>query len=93
MRLLLFLIYSPMSVRQMIVVIRNVPGITIIHQLPESSAVSDIDIREPHETVSIGRPSHKKLKVASIPMAAPTLLTTMNMIELMKLGARCLRTM
>ena len=70
------------------VVTRTSPGIRIIHQQPESSTFWDMDMRLPQDTVVRGSPSPRKLKVDSVSMACPMLVTTMNMMEEIKLGTR-----
>lgn len=47
----------------------------------------------PHESTSTGRPSPRKLKVASIAMLVLMLEMTTNMIADTKFGMRCLRMM
>ena len=72
---------------------RNAPGIRMIHQLPVISAFSDRDSMLPQEMISSGSPMPRKLRVDSLTMALRTFMTTMNMMEARKLGARCRRRM
>lgn len=62
---------------------------TIIHQLPERRAPWDMDIRLPQDTAVSGSPNPRKLRVDSVIMACPMLVTTINMIEGTKPGSRC----
>ena len=59
----------------------------------DNSAFWDRDIILPQEMISMGRPIPKKLRVASVPIAALTFVTIMNMVEEIKLGNRCFRSM
>ena len=77
------------SVMHSSVATRNTPGMTMIHQLLVIRAFSAKDSILPQEMISKGRPMPKKLRVDSEPMALRTFMTTMNMMEAMKLGARC----
>ena len=68
--------------------IRNIPGMIIIHQYPESRAFSESESMLPHDMISIGRPIPIKLKVDSATIALLTFMTTMNIIDEKKFGAR-----
>ena len=72
---LLFLrrMYSPTLVIHTRVVTRNSPGIRMIHQELDNRAFCERDIMLPQEMISMGRPIPRKLKVASVPIAALTL--------------------
>ena len=59
----------------------------MIHQLPVSSAFSDKESILPQEIISNGSPMPIKLRVDSEPMAPRTFITTMNMMEAIKLGS------
>ena len=61
----------------------------MIHQASLSSAFSDSESILPQLMISRGSPSPIKLRVDSAAMAERTFITTMNMIEEKKLGARC----
>ena len=61
----------------------------ITHQLPVIRARSERDSMLPQETVSMGSPMPRKLNVDSATMAERTFITTMNMMEERKFGARC----
>ena len=61
----------------------------MIHQLLVISAFSARDSILPQEIISSGRPMPIKLRVDSVPMAHRTFMTTMNIMEAMKLGAKC----
>ena len=78
-----------MFVRHISSVTRNAPGMIMIHQLSVSNAFSDRLSILPQEMISKGRPIPKKLRVDSEPMALRTFITTMNMMDAIKLGARC----
>ena len=82
-----------MLVIQTRVVTKNNPGMMISHQLLDKSARSAMLSMLPQETVSTGSPSHKKLRVDSVPMAELMLVTTMNMMEGIKFGKRWRRRM
>ena len=69
---------------------RKTPGIKIIHQAPVSSAFSDSDSILPHEITSSGSPIPMKLNVDSSTIALPIFMTTINMMQDKKLGARSL---
>lgn len=81
--------YSPMFVMHIMVVMRNRPGMMIIHQLLVSNAFSDNAIMLPQDTVSTGRPNPRKLKVASVAIAVAILLIIIKKIAGMKLGIIC----
>ena len=85
-----FLIQSPILVMHNSVTTRKTPGIRIIHQAPVSSAFSDSDSILPHEITSSGSPIPMKLNVDSSTIALRIFMTTINMMEDKKLGARCL---
>ena len=80
-----------MFVRHISSVTRNAPGMIMIHQLSVRSAFSDRLSILPQEMISSGRPIPIKLRVDSEPMAPRTFITTINMMEAIKLGARCFR--
>ena len=61
----------------------------MIHHEPVSSAFSDKESMLPQEMISRGRPMPMKLKVDSETIALRTFITTMNMIDDTKFGARC----
>ena len=65
----------------------------MIHQLSESSAFRESDSRPPQDTSATGSPSPIKLKVASVIMAAPMLLTAAYSTAGRKPGSRCFRRM
>ncbi len=65
----------------------------MIHQELDNRAFCERDIMLPQEMISMGRPIPRKLKVASVPIAALTFVTIMNMVEDIKLGNRCFRSM
>ena len=69
---------------------RKTPGSRIIHQAPVSGAFSDSDSILPHEITSSGSPIPMKLNVDSSTIALRIFMTTINMMEDKKLGARCL---
>ena len=70
------------------VVISTSPGMMMIHQQLVSSTSWDMDKRLPQDTVVRGSPRPRKLRVDSVIMAWPILVTTMNMIDDTKLGSR-----
>ena len=63
----------------------------MIHHAPLSSAFSDSESILPQLMTSSGRPMPIKLSVDSAAMAARTFITTMNIMEEKKFGARCFR--
>ena len=63
----------------------------MIHHAPLSSAFSDSESILPQLMTSNGSPSPIKLRVDSAAMAERMFITTMNMMDGKKLGARCRR--
>ena len=61
----------------------------MIHHEPVRSAFSESDSILPHVMISTGSPIPRKLSVDSATIAERIFMTTMNMMVLMKLGARC----
>ena len=78
----------PMLVIQTSVTIKKAPGKRIIHHAPDSNALSASVSILPQEIISRGSPIPMKLKVDSDKIALRTFITTINMIEEIKLGAR-----
>ena len=72
---------------------RKTPGMRMTHHELRRSARSANANMLPHESTSTGRPSPRKLKVASIAMLVLMLEMTTNMIADTKFGMRCLRMM
>ena len=72
----------------MSVAVRKRPGMRMIHHDFVISALSAIESMLPHEICSSGRPIPMKLKVDSETIALRTFITTMNMIDDIKFGAR-----
>ena len=64
------------------------PGMRMIHHDFVISALSAFESMLPHEICSSGRPIPMKLKVDSETIALRTFITTMNMIDDIKFGAR-----
>ena len=72
----------------MSVTVRKRPGMRMIHHDFVISALSAFESMLPHEICSSGRPIPMKLKVDSETIALRTFITTMNMIDDIKFGAR-----
>ena len=70
------------------VTIKNTPGITIVHHALVKSACSAKESMLPQEITPTGSPIPIKLKVASAIIALRIFITTINMMEEIKLGAR-----
>ena len=77
-----------MFVIQSKVVIRKIPGMRMIHQELVRRAFSARESMLPQEMISSGRPIPMKLKVDSDTIALRMFITTINMIEETKFGAR-----
>ena len=73
----------------MSVAVRKRPGMRMIHHDFVISALSAFESMLPHEICSNGNPIPMKLKVDSETIALRTFITTMNMIDDIKFGARC----
>ncbi len=67
---------------------RKPPGIKMIHQELVRRAFSDKESILPQEMVSIGSPIPMKLKVDSAMIALRMFITTINMMEDIKLGVK-----
>lgn len=67
---------------------RKKPGIRMIHQELVNRAFSDKESILPQEIISRGRPRPIKLRVDSATMALRIFITTINIMEEMKLGVR-----
>lgn len=78
----------PMFVRQTRRATRKNPGMRIIHQDLVIRALSESESILPQEITSIGSPMPIKLSVDSATIAERTFMTTMNMTDEIKLGAR-----
>ena len=74
----------------MSVAVRKSPGMRMIHHDFVISALSAFESMLPHEICSNGRPIPMKPKVDSAMIALLIFMTTINMMEDKKLGARCL---
>ena len=74
----------------MSVAVRKRPGMRMIHHDFVISALSAFESMLPHEICSNGRPIPIKLSVDSAIIALLIFMTTINMMEDKKLGARCL---
>ena len=79
----------PISVRHKKRSIKKRPGIKIIHHARITKAFWASASILPHEIVSIGRPSPRKLSVDSSAIAVRTLIIIINKMDGRKFGARC----
>jgi len=82
-----------MLVTHISVTTRNTPGTRIIHHAPVRSAFSESESMLPQEIISSGKPIPIKLRVDSDTIALLMLITTINMMEDIKFGAKCHHSM